>query len=104
MFMYKHLRKTIYFSAILWLLALLVTGCQTSPNKQAAPAANDSTANKIEPASPPSNFKHAYAKVNGIDIHYVVGGRANPWFYCMALGKTGICGIVCSLNSPNILR
>jgi len=87
MFMYKHLRKTIYFSAILWLLALLVTGCQTSPNKQAAPAANDSTANKIEPASPPSNFKHAYAKVNGIDIHYVVGGSGEPLVLLHGFGQ-----------------
>ena len=85
--MYKHLRKTIYFSAILWLLALLVTGCQTSPNKQAAPAANDSTANKIEPASPPSNFKHAYAKVNGIDIHYVVGGSGEPLVLLHGFGQ-----------------
>ena len=32
----------------------------------------------VPPASPPSNFKHATAKVNGVNIHYVIGGTGEP--------------------------
>jgi pimeloyl-ACP methyl ester carboxylesterase len=32
----------------------------------------------IKPASPPEGFKHQYATVNGIKLHYVIGGHGTP--------------------------
>lgn len=32
----------------------------------------------IHPASPPVNFKHQVAIVNGVNIHYVIGGEGEP--------------------------
>jgi len=86
MFMTTHLRKSMYGPVILCLLALGFTRCQTSPGRQPA-GVNDSTAIVIEPAAPPSNFKHAYAKVNGIDIHYVVGGLGEPLVLLHGFGQ-----------------
>ena len=31
-----------------------------------------------KPASPPANFKHQTANVNGVNIHYVIGGEGEP--------------------------
>jgi pimeloyl-ACP methyl ester carboxylesterase len=39
------------------------------------------------PANPPANFKHAYAKVNGIDIHYVIGGTGEPLVLLHGFGQ-----------------
>lgn len=86
MFMYTQLRKGIYTTAV-WLTVLSITGCQSSPDSKPAPTINDSAAVKTEPASPPANFKHAYAKVNGIDIHYVVGGSGEPLVLLHGFGQ-----------------
>src|SRR4051812_16354784 len=32
----------------------------------------------IPAANPPANFKHQYAVVNGVRIHYVIGGKGEP--------------------------
>jgi hypothetical protein len=30
------------------------------------------------PANPPANFKHQTALINGINIHYAIGGKGEP--------------------------
>lgn len=35
-------------------------------------------AQTTKPASPPANFKHQIANVNGVNIHYVIGGQGEP--------------------------
>jgi pimeloyl-ACP methyl ester carboxylesterase len=85
--MYTRLTKTVYTTAILCFMVLLFAGCQPSPGTPPAPTVTDSTAATIEPASPASNFKHAYAKVNGIDIHYVVGGSGEPLVLLHGFGQ-----------------
>jgi pimeloyl-ACP methyl ester carboxylesterase len=35
-------------------------------------------AQTTKPASPPPGFHHKYAQVNGITIHYVIGGKGEP--------------------------
>ncbi|SFE67069.1 Pimeloyl-ACP methyl ester carboxylesterase [Chitinophaga sp. CF118] len=87
MFMRTSIREISYYPAILWLMVMLIAGCQTNPGKQSTSAVNDSTAITTEPASPPSNFKHASAKVNGIDIHYVVGGEGEPLVLLHGFGQ-----------------
>jgi len=34
--------------------------------------------NIVQPASPPANFKNQYERVNGVNIHYVIGGEGEP--------------------------
>ena len=40
-----------------------------------------------EPANPPSNFKHQNAKVNGVKIHYVIGGSGEPLVLLHGFGQ-----------------
>lgn len=40
-----------------------------------------------KPASPPPGFKHAYATVNGIKIHYVTGGSGEPLLLLHGFGQ-----------------
>ncbi|MVN77534.1 alpha/beta fold hydrolase [Hymenobacter sp. HMF4947] len=39
------------------------------------------------PASPPSNFKHQTAAVNGVNIHYVIGGKGAPLMLVHGFGQ-----------------
>lgn len=86
--MHSCIKRAVTATALLLLIIFFVTGCQTSPEKQPAPATGDSTATvTAEPAAPPSNFKHAIAKVNGIDIHYVIGGSGEPLVLLHGFGQ-----------------
>ena len=49
--------------------------------------ARGNTVFDTKPASPPANFKHAYAKVNGVDIHYVIGGTGEPLVLLHGFGQ-----------------
>jgi pimeloyl-ACP methyl ester carboxylesterase len=39
------------------------------------------------PALPPANFKSAIAKVNGVNIHYVIGGKGEPLVLIHGFGQ-----------------
>lgn len=41
----------------------------------------------VTPANPPSNFKHQYANVNGVKIHYVIGGKGEPLLLIHGFGQ-----------------
>ncbi|MDN3582388.1 alpha/beta fold hydrolase [Mucilaginibacter flavus] len=41
----------------------------------------------IKPATPPSNFKSLYATVNGVKIHYVIGGKGEPLLLVHGFGQ-----------------
>src|SRR5215469_16045759 len=38
-------------------------------------------------AQPPANFKHQYATVNGVKIHYVIGGSGTPLLLVHGFGQ-----------------
>lgn len=40
-----------------------------------------------QPASPPANFKSAIAKVNGVKIHYVIGGKGDALVLIHGFGQ-----------------
>lgn len=42
---------------------------------------------KPAPANPPANFKHSYATVNGVKIHYVIGGTGEPLVLVHGFGQ-----------------
>jgi pimeloyl-ACP methyl ester carboxylesterase len=41
----------------------------------------------IQPAAPPANFKNQTAQVNGINIHYVIGGTGEPLVLVHGFGQ-----------------
>jgi pimeloyl-ACP methyl ester carboxylesterase len=41
----------------------------------------------VKPASPPANFKSHYAVVNGVNIHYVIGGKGEPLLLVHGFGQ-----------------
>jgi pimeloyl-ACP methyl ester carboxylesterase len=41
----------------------------------------------VKPASPPAGFKHQYATVNGVKIHYVIGGKGEPLLLVHGFGQ-----------------
>lgn len=55
-------------------IGLLLTGC------------NVATAT-TSPAAPPANFRHAYTKINGINVHYVIGGTGEPLVLLHGFGQ-----------------
>jgi pimeloyl-ACP methyl ester carboxylesterase len=44
-------------------------------------------ADPVKPASPPPGFKHQYATVNGVKIHYVIGGKGEPLLLIHGFGQ-----------------
>jgi pimeloyl-ACP methyl ester carboxylesterase len=41
----------------------------------------------LKPADPPANFKHQYAEVNGVKLHYVIGGSGEPLVLVHGFGQ-----------------
>ena len=57
---------------------------KTSTDTTASPV---STASSVQPASPPANFKHVTANINGVNIHYVIGGTGQPLVLLHGFGQ-----------------
>lgn len=74
-----------------FILAIAFYSCSNekeNSNSKVEPAkASATTEPTIEPAAPPSNFKHATAKVNGLNIHYVIGGTGEPLVLVHGFGQ-----------------
>ena len=45
------------------------------------------TVSSVLPANPPANFKHQTATVNGVNIHYVIGGQGEPLVLVHGFGQ-----------------
>jgi pimeloyl-ACP methyl ester carboxylesterase len=74
------------------LLAFLIAACGNNGEEMTAQIANgnhspDSVISTVLPAVPPSNFKHQVAAVNGINIHYVIGGEGEPLMLIHGFGQ-----------------
>lgn len=41
----------------------------------------------VKPAAAPAGFKHEYATVNGVKIHYVIGGKGEPLLLVHGFGQ-----------------
>jgi pimeloyl-ACP methyl ester carboxylesterase len=75
------MQSTAAFSPLrfaLLLLTLAVAGCN-HPEK--------ATDVILPPAAPPANFKHQMAFVNGVNIHYVIGGAGDPLVLVHGFGQ-----------------
>ncbi|CAN5633395.1 alpha/beta hydrolase [soil metagenome] len=87
----KKLNPKRFILAISFALMLAITACAGN-DKSNEPAENKDTTNSTntsvaEPASPPANFKHQTANVNGINIHYVIGGEGEPLVLLHGFGQ-----------------
>jgi pimeloyl-ACP methyl ester carboxylesterase len=49
--------------------------------------AQASHSQSVKPAEPPLGFKHQYALVNGVKIHYVIGGKGAPLLLVHGFGQ-----------------
>jgi len=71
------------------LLAILISCNSNTTNSTAnADTTNAVTSStNIQPALPPTNFKSKMANVNGINIHYVIGGTGEPLLLIHGFGQ-----------------
>jgi pimeloyl-ACP methyl ester carboxylesterase len=84
--------KKIYLSGIaIWMLGLFFISCST---KDSSVKQNDSPATAVKQpdsfiaaATPTAGFKHAFATVNGVKIHYVIGGSGDPLILLHGFGQ-----------------
>ena len=77
----KTIRRTLYVLLIIPVITVLFIG-----NAHAIQPSND-TAKISGPALPPQGFKHQYAMVNGVKIHYVTGGKGEPLLLVHGFGQ-----------------
>lgn len=82
-------RKTAQLLTFALLLVALVScnkKTEETPVTETIPVASSETP-QAEAANPPANFKHAYAEVNGVKIHYVIGGKGDPLVLVHGFGQ-----------------
>lgn len=82
--------KTKAFTILLsGFLLLSIISCskkaETATEKNTNAIVTDTT--QVAPANPPENFKHETATVNGIKIHYVIGGKGDPLVLVHGFGQ-----------------
>lgn len=87
----KTVQKNKLF--ILSLLAssfFMLNACKKEEaSKTEAEKTTETTAvtSEVKPADPPANFKHQTALVNGVNIHYVIGGKGDPLVLVHGFGQ-----------------
>jgi len=85
----RHIAKWLAPS----LLLLLLNACSgpdtsgTNKTDTVATVTQAQTDATLKPASPPANFKHQTALVNGVNIHYVIGGQGEPLVLVHGFGQ-----------------
>jgi len=77
----KTIKKTLYVALIISMTTLLFIG------KAHAMQPSNDTAKISRPAAAPEGFKHQYATVNGVKIHYVIGGKGEPLLLVHGFGE-----------------
>jgi pimeloyl-ACP methyl ester carboxylesterase len=83
-------KSRIYFLSLLTLISLMFTSCtknDTNSKSDAKKTEETNATSDVKPADPPANFKHQTALVNGINIHYVIGGQGEPLVLVHGFGQ-----------------
>lgn len=91
-FKLKHSRPNIFREFIpVFLLVLFITACNSqvkdSQVQPDSPGVATSESPSGKPADPPANFKHQVTNVNGVNIHYVIGGEGEPLVLVHGFGQ-----------------
>src|SRR5438067_967571 len=81
--MYTFLAFTSLFS----IASCNSSGKTKAVNKDTAVVASPAEQAVVLPAAPPAKFKHQTANVNGINIHYVIGGEGEPMVLLHGFGQ-----------------
>ncbi|MBT2560641.1 alpha/beta hydrolase [Pedobacter sp. ISL-68] len=74
------MKKTGKFLFVIGAIYFLLIMFTTSANARFASTA-------VKAANPPAGFKHQYANVNGVKIHYVIGGKGAPLLLVHGFGQ-----------------
>ncbi|MBL0739865.1 alpha/beta fold hydrolase [Chryseolinea lacunae] len=72
------------------LFLFLMSACGPKPESapvEEKPAVAVNADAALKPASPPANFEHKTALVNGVNIHYVIGGQGEPLVLVHGFGQ-----------------
>ncbi|MES2486423.1 MAG: alpha/beta hydrolase [Bacteroidota bacterium] len=72
--------------------ALSLTSCKDRVKEETAPAPDVTVSERqkettVAPAPAPENFTHKTANVNGVNIHYVIGGKGEPLVLIHGFGQ-----------------
>jgi pimeloyl-ACP methyl ester carboxylesterase len=70
---------------IRYLILVLFTTVSAFANSNSLPV--NIKASQVKPALAPVGFKHQYAQVNGVKIHYVIGGKGEPLLLVHGFGQ-----------------
>ena len=74
-----------------WILVIVfISACNSEEsNSQNSTKSSSDVINNIDvqPASPPPTFSHQTANVNGVNIHYVIGGEGEPLVLIHGFGQ-----------------
>ncbi len=81
------IRKQLLSIIFMLMLFAACTNDQASSKTSSDTATAASSDPAVPPASPPANFKHMTAKVNGVNIHYVIGGYGEPLVLIHGFGQ-----------------
>jgi len=83
--------KTVQvFLGLLTISFFILTSCNKKEETSKTAFAESSVAidsTEVKPANPPANFKHETALVNGVKIHYVIGGKGDPLVLVHGFGQ-----------------
>jgi len=72
---------TKFLAPLIFVLSIAVSPASATTSSNAIlPAA-------VKAANPPANFQHNYATVNGVKLHYVIGGKGEPLLLVHGFGQ-----------------
>ena len=72
---------TKFLAPLIFVLSIAVSPASATTSSNAIlPAA-------VKAANPPANFQHKYATVNGVKLHYVIGGKGEPLLLVHGFGQ-----------------
>jgi pimeloyl-ACP methyl ester carboxylesterase len=83
-------KRGIFSLVLPFLSAIIIISCNSPETTEKTVATATETAagqDSVQPAAPPANFKHQMAAVNGINIHYVIGGQGEPLVLLHGFGQ-----------------
>lgn len=84
-------RKRLLLPGLLLLMVVSnLISCNQGKSESTTTTADTATAQAMapdKPADPPPNFKHQTANVNGVHIHYVIGGTGEPLVLVHGFGQ-----------------
>ncbi|WP_345201818.1 alpha/beta hydrolase [Chryseobacterium ginsengisoli] len=83
-------KSRMFFLSLLTIIFLMLTACnkkEETSKSGAQKTEEQTTGSDVKPADPPANFKHQTALVNGVNIHYVIGGKGEPLVLIHGFGQ-----------------